>query len=128
MDKVSRTSTRYADQQYRDLCRCKSTTLDIFSRARAFHLSHDRLLEERTKMHAARTYQRLSTYERAYLRGMWDTLSDVHWQTAVEWRVQLDGKLIPGNDVPDGRWSDVVTDGGAHVYRDDPSKLFTSPK
>jgi hypothetical protein len=99
---------------------------NIFYIARKDFWTHEQILEARTRrVFEHPKYRRLPDYRQYFLMGAFEALMQDLYYSAVEWRVMLDGKLIPGREVPDGRWSDVSGDEGAHVWAAAPDHRFS---
>ncbi len=100
-------------------------TIALVREALQYHYSSTRLDElTRFRIYDRVDYKRLTITERAevngYVKAMFSFLKEFH----CHWRVLLDGQHIPSNEVPKGRWSDVVPDAGIFVWNDAPHMIF----
>ena len=105
--------------------RVNSKLSDVFSRARDYHLSHEQMCERAMEVYNSKDYAGITGYEREYLRGLWDARMDELYRSFLVWKVLLDGALVHGKDVPDGRWKDCDSGGGRFVWREDETRIFS---
>lgn len=64
-----------------------------------------------------------TSYVHGYLDGYYREVVDAN----LEWRVYLDGKHMPGSEVPKGRWPDVVPGMGTSFWKGT-NKMFIVPE
>lgn len=119
-------STRYQTTEYNRSQRLLSQLRDIYSRARIFHLSHAEILRDLgEKIYSTRDYAKLTAYYVGVFHGWRSALADGLYRD-LEWRVYLDGSLVPSSAVPEGSWNRVQ--GGEHVWKDAPDRIFSTPE
>ena len=110
------TSVRYVG-------RLKTAIVDSFSAATIYHMTHGDLLKWLNEhLYRRSDYQRLPRWAKAELRGFADAKHRELHRHYLKWQVRLDGRLIDGKNVPDGRWSEVET--GDFVWIDN-GKVFS---
>ena len=103
--------------------RLKDVVRDIYSQARIYHLTHDRLLDLTSdKLWNDPDYEAVPRWAQAQVDGFYDGLRDGLYRYELTWYVRLDGELIDGDDVPTGQWHRVET--GAFVWKDNGSIFF----
>lgn len=110
------TSVRY-------IVRLKTVIADCYSAAKIYHMSHEQLMKwEDDHLYNHPEYQRLPRWAKAELRGYLDAKRHELYTYHLEWRVRLNGNLIKGSDVPNGKWGEVEK--GDFVYTDAPERVF----
>lgn len=118
------TITRYQTTEYNRSERMLSRLHDIYGRARSFHMSHAQILETLdAEIYKSKDFARLTPYYRGVFVGTSRMLLKTIYNY-LEWRVFFDGRLIPGKEVPEGRWNEVVSERCAYVWTDAPERIF----
>lgn len=120
--------SRYTTTEYNRSQRIESRIKSVYADARAFHLTHNQLLEKLQVVRDSPDHKRLTSYYRGRAAGLNDTLRENLWTYHLVWHVFYDGKLRSSKEVPDGQWNQVVCDSGQFVWADKPERLFTTPK
>lgn len=116
--------TRYETTEYNRSERVLSKLQDIYSAARVYHSTHAQILERLgAEVYRSRDWEKLTPYYRGMYHGALRILAKGLYRD-LAWRVYLDGALVKSEDVPKGRWCDVVADKGAHVWTDAPERVF----
>ncbi len=114
--------------QFNHLNNCKSVINDLFSSAGYWCMSHNEMLATRkSKLFDSNSYKRLTRNNQAYLRGMLDTLFNLHYRLLC-WGWNIDGKFYSKYDqLPEAKRSDVTSQKikGHHWYKKDTSKMFS---
>jgi hypothetical protein len=94
----------------------QSEVRSVFVLARKFHQPFDTVLQHlQDRVYGSKDYAKLPRWARCQLRGYIDAQYESLNDHCLEWRVRLDGKLIKGSQVPEGRWADVEK--GAFVWQ-----------
>lgn len=110
------------DRAIDDVHKLRQRIADIFRRARTYHLPHAKVLEYReSEIFNYPRYKKLPRWAVSELSGYFTALHDRHWEE-LEYRCNWQGRLVMFDEVPDGRASEIK--GGAHVYKDDPTKVY----
>jgi len=110
---------------YNRLRRVEARMDDVFSTARQFMRPHESILAELTRqVYDTPDFKKLRGIDQSYLSGKSKALMDAFYRYELEWRVSLEGRLMPGSEVPTGRWSEVEAEAGRHVYKRDPARHF----
>jgi hypothetical protein len=110
---------------YNRLRRVEARMDDVFSTARQFMRPHEQILAELTRqVYDTPDFKKLRGIDQSYLSGKSKALMDAFYRYELEWRVSLEGRLMPGSEVPAGRWSEVEAEAGRHVYKRDPARHF----
>lgn len=79
-------SSRRQTTNYNRYERVRRQLADVYARAHAYHLSHDRILALRDPILKSNDYRRLTTYYRGYIAGLQDGWMRECW-TKVVWRL-----------------------------------------
>lgn len=118
--------SRYSLTEYNRSQRLLARLRDIYGCVKSFHLSHAEILADLgAKVYATKDWAKLTPYYRGFFAGVRATLADGLYEH-LEWRVYLDGRLIPSAQVPAGEWGRV--NGGEHVWKAAPDRLFSTPE
>ena len=113
------------DTTYNHIHRLKRRIRDIFNRTEVYCLTHEQQIEILTEeVWNDPGYQRMPDWSRAQLRGYIEAHFENFRQNKTHWRVCLDGKLIPGSEVPEGRWVDCEADKGRYVHNKNPERVY----
>ena len=102
-----------------DIC---STIADIFQQVRKNHLTHSQYLERVVgRVWSLPAYKNLPAFRKSYIDGYHQALYNqfVGWGEfgGLDWRVLLDGQYLLSEDVPHGKWSECVPDGGRFFHK-----------
>lgn len=117
-------TSKHTNTEFNRGQRLEAKLRDAFAQVRSFHLSFDQLLNKLADIRATDDYKRATRYYIGRFEGIKQTLWDALYQYHLEWRVCYGGKLIQSKEVPEGQWSQVLSDSGAHVWRDKPEAIF----
>ena len=91
--KPARAHSKHTTTEYNRHKRVHARIADIYARADAFKLSHDRILDLLSELYASHDYRRLTSYYRGMAVGQREALASALWQK-LEWRIgPVDGPV-----------------------------------
>jgi hypothetical protein len=115
--------SRYADTQYRRYTRLKSRALDIYRRAVAYKLSHERILELHRELYADPAWKRLTQAGRfAISELMGQAQSSLYETGQLVWRLGPETGPLPEDC--DGWKATETGPGPLSVLCRQPGKLY----
>jgi hypothetical protein len=111
--------------------KCIQAIDDILYWTRQMKKTYGEMLELRKELlFDTNSWQRLPQYMQSYCHGYFDARIKEIWQNDVEWRVYHPdhGHVWRKDyDILDGKWSEVISEGGAHFWRET-EKHWTLPE
>lgn len=125
---MSEPTSKHTNTEFNRGQRLEAKLKDAFAQVRSFHLSLEQLVNKLADIRTSDDYKRATRYYIGRFEGIKQTLWDALYQYHLEWRVYYKDKHVPGTEVPAGEWNQVISDAGAHVWRDKPEAIFHGPK
>ena len=115
--------SRYTTTEYNRSKRVEAKLRDIYDTVRQFCLPHSELRKRLIAVYASSDYRKLKPFYAGRASMLRDCYHAEWYRSALEWRVHYRGCLVPYSIVPEGEG--YLVKGGAHVWKADPSKIYS---
>lgn len=114
--------SKYLDSQHRKRQLLETRLREVYYWTIYLKSTFDEYLARKREWEGEVNRLKVNRLVRAYLSAIEDILWRDLYQKHIIWYVRYKGELTHSDNIPDGEWHNVSM--GAHVWEDDPSKIW----